>query len=117
MIKILEELEQNDPILKVLNRKISEGSIISRFSFSELKDFALYLQNVPISISDDYYTKLIDRFSPVEYQLMLSISKDPENQGLKHRVRMMNQKTRRIVQREQEKLKEQSKSKRWWSKK
>ncbi|WP_031432181.1 hypothetical protein [Methylomarinum vadi] len=118
MISAIESLnpEIRNDVLKQLNQRIYSGALVSRYTYSEYKDYILFLQSVGIT-PDDYYESMIDRFTPAEYQLMLSISKDVGNPELKQKVRMLNQKCKRIIQRLAGDIQEQNKNKRWWKRK
>lgn len=119
MISAIENLSPEilKDVLKELNRAIYSGAVISRYTFSEYKTFISFFETMGL-VSNEYYSSVIGDFSPVEYQLMLTISKDLGNRDMRHTTQMMNQKCKRIVQNIINNLQRDEKpnNKKWWHK-
>lgn len=114
MISAIENLspEIREQVMSQLDNKIFNGAVVSRFTYTEYISFIRFFQSLGLT-SDEYYEHCIDRFSPDEYQLMLAFSKSIDNPELKQKLRIMNQRCKRIVNRLVDGMQEQN-NKRWW---
>ena len=121
MIGVLKNLpdELKEPVYRELNKRFAAGEILVRFTFTDFKDTALFLNSNSDGWNGEYHSvQVMSLFNRAEYDLLKEVSlslDDAEKLGeLKQRIKIMNQKTKRLVFRVLDTLEQTKKNIRWW---